>query len=374
MSAQRFCQYCGSAMEPDWHFCERCGGQPHVLESASPPESAPTVFHPPVRVPPAPAQHPAPVQTPTPQSVPVQSVQNDPKNPLKWLLPMGIGCIFLVCVCGLGAVGSYFLFSPDSVSSAPTPTLLAVIAPAPMVNEPSATFPAEPTEILVLTEAPEPTPWPTVESTEASDSLTGSQNRDENSIFDDFSSQALGWPVFDDGKTIIQYEDGAYSLQITEADYFDWAYAPVDFLPNAIQLDVWGLPGTQEGTFGVICQYQDTDNYYYVEIDLGTRQFVIAQVQAGEYISLNYPDENGQYWLSADPLYPSPEQVNHIEVNCDQDFMVLTINDALVYHVTIPEPFSNPGEIALFVYTYPFAGPEGYKVFFDNVGVQQGEE
>jgi hypothetical protein len=272
--------------------------------------------------------------------------------------------------------GYFFLRRPVASPESSTPTLVSEIhpiatdAPAPSPTDlPTATDLVEPTDLPAPTEAP-PTLTEAV-PTEEDDGMTGNQYQDEFSIFDDFSSNALEWPEYDDGITILQYENGAYSFQITEPDFFDWAYAPVDFWPNAIQFDVWGLPGVQEGTFGVFCQFQDIDNYYFVEIDLETHEFLMAQYLAGEYIPLTIPDENGQYWLSAEPLRPFPDDVNRIDLSCYQDFMVLVINDALVYHATITDPFPTPGEMAFFVYTFSTARPEGYKVFFDNVSVQQ---
>ncbi|HBX69059.1 MAG TPA: hypothetical protein DEH25_06675 [Chloroflexi bacterium] len=381
MNAPRFCQYCGNAMEPDWQFCEHCGGQPAVPESSPPPDNDATVFRPPVVVPPAPAPRPAPVATPAPRSAPiyaqpVQSVQAASKSPKKWLLPVGIGCIVLTCLCVCAGAGFLLISNLNTGSESMPPTPISEIAPAPTnaplqpSDTPQAPLSPDPTEAPAPTADIPPTPWPTAE-----DQLTGNQSRSDTAIFDDFfSSKALGWSEYDDGTTIIQYENETYSFQVIEAEYYDWAYAPVDFWPNAIQFDVWGLPGTQKGTFGVMCQYQDADNYYYVEIDLSTREFVMSVNRAGEHTPLTFPDQNGQYWLIADPLTVSPDEANRIDLLCYQDYMVLVINEALVWHADIPDPFPNPGDIALFVYAYPYAGPQGYKVYFDNVGVQHSEE
>jgi hypothetical protein len=361
MNQIRFCQYCGTTLQPDWQFCENCGNQ--VPQNPSM-EAAPTVMH-------------APVKPPVAPTAPKAAAKK--KRSFLWLLPVGIGCLGLICICGLIAIFLYNLQNPFSDFSWTTPTSIPEIVAAPTeappqpTETPMETTIPEPPDLPAPTEAP-PTveePPPTSEPTIEENPLTGNQYRDGVSIFDDFSSKALEWPEYDDGVTILQYEQEAYSFQVTALDFFDWAYAPVDFWPNAIQFDVWGLPGPQNGTFGVFCQYQDIDNYYFVEIDLETDEFVMGQYLAGEYVPLTTPNENGQYWLSADPLKPNPNDVNRIDLSCSQEFMVLAINDALVYHVTIPDPFPNPGEMALFVYTFDFAGPEGYKVFFDNVGVQQ---
>jgi hypothetical protein len=289
----------------------------------------------------------------------------------------------MVCVCLL-AVVAYFAFVEDApdplaVINPATPTTL----PTAALQAPEAPTPTPETALPTAQEAPPaepPSPTPVPLPTEAppptavGQALTGNQYRDAVSIFDDFSSKALDWPEYDDGSTILRYENEAYSFQIAEPDYYDWVYAPVDFWPNSIQFDVWGLPGLQNGTMGVMCQFQDAENYYYVEIDLGTRDFILGKAQAGEYIPLTIPDETGLNWLRAEPLKSSPDQVNRIDLSCYQDFMVLVINDSLVYHVDVPEPFSTPGEMAFFVYAYASIGPEGYKVFFDNVSVQQLEE
>jgi len=97
---------------------------------------------------------------------------------------------------------------------------------------------------------------------------TGPQFRDAHMIKDDFSSEALGWPLFDDGKTILKYENNSYSFQIKEPDLFDWAYLPIDFSPSEISFDVVSPQSLQDGTFGVFCNFQDEKNYNYMDVFL----------------------------------------------------------------------------------------------------------
>jgi hypothetical protein len=102
---------------------------------------------------------------------------------------------------------------------------------------------------------------PSVEAVSPAPGLTGDQRLDDFSLFDDFSSEALGWPVYDDGITLLGYEDGAYGFQITGPEYYDWAYFPVDFIPYEIEFDVKTTSGAQDGTAGVFYHFQDEDNY-----------------------------------------------------------------------------------------------------------------
>jgi len=280
-----------------------------------------------------------------------------------WLaVILGVGCVGVLCVgvlvVGGGAV--YFLTQETAIPSVPEPVVTV------------------PVEILEPTSVPAPVVEPTlveptaVEPTTPGTSLTGDQRLDDHSLYDDFSSDALGWPLFDDGKTILKYENQAYSIQITEPDYEDWAYLPVDFIPYEIWFDVQGLPGQQDGTFGVFCQYQNEDNFYYVEFDLEINSYVIGQILNDEHIPLTPQNANGQYWQDASGTLKSPPtSVNRIGVTCYLDSITLFINDQWVDEVGVGQPFDQPGEAAFFVYTFDFAGENGYKIFFDNVEVWQ---
>ena len=169
----------------------------------------------------------------------------------------------------------------------------------------------------------------------------------------------------------LKYENEVYYFQITTADYYDWAFIPVDFIPYEMEFDVQGPPGLQDGTFGVYCQYQDEQNYYYAEFDLQTNTYVIGQVVNGEITPLTEPDSAGQFWRNAAMLKSPPTATNHIGIGCYLNEIALFINNEYVDLVTVTQPFDNPGEAAFFVYTFNFADENGYTVFFDNVEVWQ---
>jgi hypothetical protein len=274
-----------------------------------------------------------------------------------WLaVILGAGCVGVLCV-GFLVIGGGAAFFLTQRSASPS-------MPEPVVTVQVVTPEILPTATLA---APSSAPVPT----DSGPALTGDQRVDNHSLFDDFSSDALDWPVFDDGKTIIQYENEAYSFQIAEADYVDWAYFPVDFVPYEIWFDTQGLPGQQDGTFGVFCQYQDADNYYYAEFDLQDNSYILAQIVNGEDVPLTKQNSVGQFWYETKAFKSSPEAVKHIGLSCYLDSIRLSINDQFVDEVRVSQPFDQPGEAAFFVYAFDFAGTDGYKVFFDNVEAWQ---
>lgn len=273
------------------------------------------------------------------------------KRGFPWaIIALGAFLVFILCV-GCVLIGGIMVFLWGEPATSP---------------EIPATLPPIPTEAAPPTATPIPN---SIQPTKTNASpLTENQQTKEFYLFDDFSSKALGWPEFNDGTTIIQYEDGQYSIQITKPDYFDWAYVPVEFKPFEISFDVTGLPGPQNGTFGVFCQYQNENNHYYVEIDLETRSYIIGQYANGEdhVLTSTNPDNP---WQMADPLKAMPTETNHIGISCYQDFITLFINDEWVTEVAIKYPADNPGDMALFIYAFDFSNSNGYKIFFDNVEV-----
>jgi hypothetical protein len=228
--------------------------------------------------------------------------------------------------------------------------------------QPSITSTLQPSN----TQFPSPTHTMTIMPTATETIQSGNQVLDDSRIVDDFSSQLLGWPEINDGEKILKYENGGYSFQLFEKDSFDVVHLPVSFNPSEISFSVRGFEGFDDGTFGIFCHFQDQNNYYYVEFDMLTKTYVIAQSLNGEYVPLTEMTDKGQYWHDAESFKESTED-NKISIGCYLGNIFVSVNDVLVDNVSIANPFSEKGRTALFVYTYPFAGEEGYKVIFDNL-------
>lgn len=309
---------------------------------------------------------------------------------LLWVLMTAlvlIGC-FISSIGTLGVVANLRKTPESSQLPAMDQTLTAIKATemslAQKVTENSQILPAtqEPTLVLVESPTPEPSQTPTPEPTQTPKPTltftptiepspttvtgTGNQYLDDYRIVDDFSSNTFGWPEMDDGRKILKFEEGGYSFQLKEKDGFDVVYLPVSFKPSEISFDVKGVEGDQDGTYGIFCHFQDEYNYYYVEFDMLSKTYVIAQSLDGEYIPLTAQTAGGQYWHDAES-FNEPTEVNKISIGCYLGSIYVLVNDVLVDDVMIANPFTEKGWTALFVYTYDFAGDEGYKVIFDNL-------
>ncbi len=150
----------------------------------------------------------------------------------------------------------------------------------------------------------------------AGPALTGFQQLTDYSLYDDFSSAALGWEERDDGTSVNRIVDQAYSIHVVEPGFMVWTFPPADFQPTAIEYDAWAVPGREGATFGVICHYQDADHFDFVEIDLAGRNVLFGRYGDNGYQAL-------RDWQETTALNPGPNDINHLTLACDPDMLIL---------------------------------------------------
>jgi hypothetical protein len=242
------------------------------------------------------------------------------------------------------------------------PTAAKPAAPKPTPRK--ATAVKTPTEVVEL-ENPETEP-PAEES-----APTGKQERTDSRIFDDFSSNYLEWYQYDSDSYSILIENGKLNFKIKTADNSAYAELPVSFTPYEFSFDVSSPDAVQDGSFGVNCNYNDDDNRYFLEFDLGTGEYTIAAKKDGVITPLTKKNSQGQYWQKTSALKTPASKTNHIAVSCYLNSITLFINNTLVDQVTVKTPLDNPGSADIFAFTYKGIEGDGYTVQFDNLEAYQ---
>ena len=185
----------------------------------------------------------------------------------------------------------------------------------------------------------------------------------DTTIYDPFDDNSLGWEQDAASDLTTAVENGAYSIYTNELSTYFWIYPPVDFNPTVIEYDAWvdSSTSTQDfGTYGVICNFQDSNNFTYVEIDPNDGSVYFARFVDDEEVSLR--DQN---WTESANLNPGAGQINHIKVECQPDSLRLSINGSLEDQVSIDPP-GVAGNSGFLIGTWETLDPNGYKVFFDN--------
>jgi hypothetical protein len=139
-----------------------------------------------------------------------------------------------------------------------------------------------------------------------------------------------GWADVNDEVQSWSFEEGHYVLHLYKAEYSAWAYLPSEFTPTTIGFDAAVLPGFEQGGYGVICYYQDEDNYHAVTIDPYYREYTIGYAQNGDYQTLLE-----ELWMPSQAMKDSPYDINQVLVICDPDVISLFVNDTLETQIPV---------------------------------------
>jgi len=177
----------------------------------------------------------------------------------------------------------------------------------------------------------------------------------ENVLFqDDFSDTSSGWDQISTADGSTDYEDGHYRIFISTDNMDIWANPGLNFTDVVVEVDATKAGGPDDNDFGVICRYQNIENFYFF-ITSSDGYFVIGKVVDGE-----------QQLIEAEQMNPSDAinqgaSTNHIQADCIGSRLVLRVNGteiAKVQDVT----FSN-GDVGLIAGTFSEVGTD---IHFDN--------
>ncbi len=84
---------------------------------------------------------------------------------------------------------------------------------------------------------------------------------------DDFSDDKSGWCGASDETGSVDYVSGKYVFEVTISDYYTWCIPGEKFDDVHVEVTAENSGGTPDSTFGLICKYQDEDNFYYAGVD-----------------------------------------------------------------------------------------------------------
>ncbi|MCX6025899.1 MAG: serine protease [Chloroflexi bacterium] len=176
---------------------------------------------------------------------------------------------------------------------------------------------------------------------------------------DDFSDPFSGWPRRSDETVITDYAQGGYRIWVNDSQLDVWGQPGLDVVDAIMEVEATTLGGPQDNDFGVLCRYQDNQNYYLFEIS-SDGYAIIAMYRAGEWVG-----------LSSDQYQPSDaiaqgEATNRIRAECIGPTLRLYVNDELVAEAedsTLPS-----GDVGLIAGTFDEAGTD---ILFDNFKVSR---
>jgi len=177
---------------------------------------------------------------------------------------------------------------------------------------------------------------------------------------DDFSSNSNLWGIMERAGGDITIEYGGMIFSVYLPNFMFWSVTGGEYPDTRVVVDAVLVEGPVNDNFGVICRYQDEENFY---------GFLLSH--DGYYGIFKYMDGNmimtsAEGNLAYSEVIRQGGVVNHIEATCQGSTLSLTVNDTLLAAVE-DDTFAS-GKVGLIAgaYTEP-----GVSVLFDNFKVYQ---
>jgi hypothetical protein len=185
----------------------------------------------------------------------------------------------------------------------------------------------------------------------------GEESNAEKAYFqDDFSNEATGWPRIRTDEGITDYENGVYRIfvNLENQDYFG---VPELSPPSdvRVEVDATKVAGSDDNDFGILCRYQDNNNYY---------QFLIS---SDGYVGILKVVNGSLQNIAAENLIEHSavnigNTQNHIRADCIGETLTLFVNDQQVSSAQ-DIAFTGEGRVGVYAGTYDEPGTD---IHFDN--------
>ncbi len=231
---------------------------------------------------------------------------------------------------------------------------------------PTRTPAAEPTEEEPTAEEPteeEPTEEdPTEEPTEEEPT-----EETQNGVLfeDDFSDPDSGWEEAEDETALREYRDDEYVMEIYDTGWFIWNNPGQFGLSDTHTIvTVRNVGESQDPTFGVICNFQDDNAFYYMGIG-PDGYYAIVRVDGEDDVFLT--DEDNQ-WILSEDIEINAEAYD-VEGICAADgTLTLIVNGVEI--ASVQDDTYSDGDIGLFAQSFEQVPVE---VHFDDFVVLPAE-
>jgi hypothetical protein len=184
----------------------------------------------------------------------------------------------------------------------------------------------------------------------------GGGGQDSNVLFsDDFSDTGSDWDRRQDSNYVTDYANGGYRIYVNDTNYDIWANPSKSFPGDVrIEVDATKAGGPEDNEFGVICRYQDVENFYFFLIS-SDGYAAIGKYQNGEQQLIS-----GESMEQVDGI-SAGAATNHMRADCVGSNLSLYANGNLL--VTATDSRFTSGDVGLMAGTFSEPGTD---ILFDN--------
>jgi hypothetical protein len=192
-------------------------------------------------------------------------------------------------------------------------------------------------------------------------SSTGKTPVHPNSIYeDDFSNPASGWETWSDANgSFVAYQNGGLRILVKDSQFDYWSRPGKRFVDARIEVDAVKLAGPNDNDFGLICRYQDRNNFYAF-LASSDGYAGILKVENGKYKVISGTE------LSYTTALNQNEALNHLQADCTGSSLALMVNGNMAARAQ--DSSFSAGEVGVIAGTN--ATPV-VDIFFDNFVVSK---
>ncbi len=204
------------------------------------------------------------------------------------------------------------------------------------------------------TTAPEPTP---AQEPTTAPAPTATTTENEILYEDDFDDPNSGFLSLRDAEGITDYDQGGYRIKVDKADWFFWVESGRTFTDVQIDADAKKIGGPDDNEYGLICRYQDENNFYFFTIT--SDGYYGLSRQLNDEIELI-----GMRDFKSSSAINQGDAENHLTVVCDGNSLRFSVNDTLLAELK-DDSFAS-GDVGFIVGTGELSGVD---ILFDNLVV-----
>jgi hypothetical protein len=178
---------------------------------------------------------------------------------------------------------------------------------------------------------------------------------------DDFSDPQSGWDVRKTENGASGYRNGRYFIRVEKPKFQLWSTAGQEFADDVIvTVSAGPSAGPAENEMGVICRYQDSDNFIYGSVGSDGFYAIVEEVK-GETTILT----DGGKFQQSDAI-PVDSEAYFIQLACVGDQYTLSVNGIAIDTAT-STTFTG-GDVGLLAGTFDEGGVE---ILFDDFSVSE---
>jgi hypothetical protein len=174
---------------------------------------------------------------------------------------------------------------------------------------------------------------------------------------DDFSDPASGWPQADTENSTLGYREGTYQMLVKTSGYDVRTVSGNNFEDVQVEVDTSRLAGPSSNRFGLICHFQDMDNFYFFIIS-SDGYYAIGKLINGTAVLL------GQDMMAFSTVIVQDAGPNHLRFDCIGNSLMGFVNGQAIAVTTDPE--YSGGDAGFLTGSFEESGVE---IGFDNFGV-----